>query len=101
MWGRAGQGSRRAALLAWLVFASVAWNVVFDRQVAVAGARFVQASVERHQAGRPFVTIARGYRPEVSRAAWQASLWAGAILAAGLAASSLGAAARTGGRPGR
>lgn len=78
---------RRVLLLAWLVFAFVAWNVAFDRQVAVEGARFVRANVERSQAGEQPLTIAAGYRPTVVHAARQASLLSGAILAVGMAIS--------------
>jgi hypothetical protein len=73
----------RAALIVWAVFAFVAWNVVFDRQVYVASMQFTQAQIERYQAGQPVSSIESAFRPQVRQAAWRASTWAGAVLAAG------------------
>jgi hypothetical protein len=73
----------RAALIVWAVFAFVAWNVVFDRQVYVASMQFTQAQIERYQAGQPVSSIESAFRPQVRQAAWRASAWAGAVLAAG------------------
>ena len=81
--------ARRAAAALWIAFAVTAWNVAFDRMVAVAGARFTRESVERHQAGEPPITIDAGYRPEVGRAAVSASLASVAVLGLGLALSKL------------
>jgi hypothetical protein len=83
---------RRAALLAWLVFAFVTWSVIFDYQVRVESARFVKASVERYQQGQPPVTIDAGFRPRVSSAAGWAAVWGSLVLAVG--ASAIHRAAR-------
>lgn len=79
-------GSRTAGVL-WLVFAFAVFNVTFDRLVALEGARFTQASVERYQAGEPLVTIEAGYRPTVRRAAIIASLCGVAVLVVGFVAA--------------
>jgi hypothetical protein len=79
MWGR------RAAVLAWLAFAFVAWNVMFDRGNYVAGVQFAQTSIELHQQGRQPLTIADGYQPLVRASAARATLGAAVILVAGLA----------------
>lgn len=111
MWGRsriAADGARSGAgrwrvLLVWAIFAAVVWNVVFDRQVDVAAARFTRESVERYAAGGTPVTIETGYRPAVGRAAGQASLWAGGVLVVGVALTAARRRTANGGRvdPGR
>lgn len=80
MWGRS------TAAILWIALAFVVWNVVFDRTVAVEGARFVRESIQREQGGEPPVTIADGYRPRVRRAALDASLWGGIVLVLGFVA---------------
>lgn len=76
----------RLAAALWLALALVTWNVVFDRGVFLASAAFAQANVERWQHGDPVSTIDAAYRPQVGRAAWRASAWAGGVLAIGGAA---------------
>lgn len=88
MWGR------RTVTLLWSVFAFVVWNVVFDREVAIEGARFTHESVQRYRDGQPLVTIEAGYRPHVRRAALDASLWAGVVLALGLVAAQRSSSSR-------
>jgi hypothetical protein len=87
---------RRLALLAWVVFAFVTWNVVFDRQVYIAAVHFTQQQIERYQQGQPVSSIAAAFSPRVGDAAVHASLWGGSLLAAGLLLTFL--AGRYGGK---
>jgi len=82
--------SRLLVLSFWVVFGFVTWNVVFDRQVAVAGAAFTREQTLNRQQGRPLQTIDDAFRPAVRAAAWRASAWAGAVLAAGALISLTG-----------
>jgi hypothetical protein len=75
--------SRLLAFSFWLVLGFVTWNVVFDRQVAIAGAAFTREQTLNRQQGRPLRTIDDAFRPEVRAAARRASAWAGAVLATG------------------
>ncbi|MCA1586400.1 MAG: hypothetical protein LC791_17060 [Acidobacteria bacterium] len=79
-------GSRTACAL-WLLFAFAVFNVTFDRLIALEGARFTQANVERYQAGEPLVSIEAGYRPTVARSALIASLCGAGVLLTGLVAA--------------
>jgi len=81
----------------WLAFGFVAWNVLFDRRVAVAGAAFTREQTLNHQQGRPLVSIDDGFRPSVRAAAAGAALWAGSLTALGMILSL--AAARAFRRP--
>jgi hypothetical protein len=85
---------RRTVVLLWLVFAFVTWNVVFDREVAVAGLAFTRDQVVRYQQGQPVTSIDEGFSPHVRAAALRASGWAGAVLALGVAVMRLTPQAR-------
>jgi hypothetical protein len=74
---------RRTVIILWLVFAFVTWNVVFDREVTVAGLAFTREQVLRYQQGQPVSSIDEAFSPRVRAAALEASGWAGAILAIG------------------
>jgi hypothetical protein len=84
---------KRLAIGLWLALAFVTWNVVFERQVSLASARFTRDNVERHLRGDEVPTLDAAYRPHVRVAAQSASLWAGGVLAAG--AVTLGLAGRS------
>jgi hypothetical protein len=75
--------NRRLVLALWIVFAFVTWNVVFDRRVAVAAIEFTRDQVGRHERGEPVLFIEDAFTPRVRTAALEASLYAGAVLAAG------------------
>ncbi len=77
---------RRVVIALWLVFAVVAWNVIFDRLVWTAATDFTRDQVVRYQAGTPVTSIHDGFSPRVRIAAWQASLWTLPIVVAGVAA---------------
>jgi hypothetical protein len=77
--------TRRSVVIGlWLVFAFLAWNVIFDRLVADAAAEFTQQQVLRQQAGERVTSIHDGFSPRVRDAALQASLWTAPIVAAGV-----------------
>jgi hypothetical protein len=76
---------RRVAIALWVVFAVVAWNVIFDRLVWTAATEFTRDQVLRHQAGQPVTSIHEGFSPRVRIAAMQASLWTLPIVVAGAA----------------
>jgi hypothetical protein len=75
--------SRRAVIALWIAFAFVTWNVVFDRQVAVAALEFTQEQIARAGRGEPTARIDQAFQPRVRRAALIASIPAGLILVAG------------------
>jgi hypothetical protein len=76
---------RRTVVLLWLAFAFVTWNVVYDREVAVASLAFTRDQVVRYQQRQPVISIDEGFSPHVRAAALRASGWAGAVLALGAA----------------
>ena len=61
------------------------WNVVFDREVAIASLAFTREQVVRYQQGQPVNSIDEAFRPHVRAAALEASGWAGALLVIGAA----------------
>ena len=75
---------RRTALILWAVLAFVVWNVAFDRQVYIAAVQFTQEQIERDQRGEPVRSIELAFSPRVRAAAWAASGWGVAVLAAGV-----------------
>jgi hypothetical protein len=72
-------------LILWAILAFVVWNVVFDRRVYEASVHFTQQQVETFQIGQPVASIEAAFRPQVRRAALEASAWGGSVLAAGFA----------------
>lgn len=68
-----------AAVVLWLVFAAVVWNVVFDRMVVLAGRRYSHdATVVFRSTGR-YLLIDDVMRPAVAHASRVASMAAVAI----------------------
>jgi hypothetical protein len=76
---------RRTVVILWLVFAFVTWNVVFDREVAVASLAFTREQVVRYQQGQPVTSIDEAFSPHVRAAALQASVWTATVLVLGAA----------------
>ena len=85
-----------AAVILWIVFAIVVWNVVFDRVIVVAGRDFVAAALEGAKSGRPYLRAGDWMAPAATRGAWLATAAAAVILLVGLGA--VGFARRRGGR---
>jgi hypothetical protein len=81
---RAGRGLRRAAFLAWAVFALVVWNGVFDARVIQAGRDYLTLQAFHRQGRGPAVTIRQVMDPGVARAARDANAAGGAVGAAGI-----------------
>jgi hypothetical protein len=77
---------RGIAILLWIAFAAVAWNVVFDRAVADAATAYTREQIRRDQRGEPTESIDVAYRPQVRSAAVSASAVAGAVLICGACA---------------
>jgi hypothetical protein len=73
----------RVALALWIVWAVVAWNVVFDHVIVVAGRQYLRAASEAARAGGPYARIDDWMRPAVTTGLWTASAIALAILAVG------------------
>ena len=73
----------RVALVLWIVWAVVAWNVVFDHVIVVAGRQYLHAASEAARAGGPYARIDDWMRPAVRNGLWTASATALTILAVG------------------
>ena len=67
----------------WIALAFVAWNVIFDRYVAVAGVEFTREQIVRYHRGEALTSIHAGFTPRVRQAAWHASLWVSPIVGGG------------------
>jgi len=71
----------RLAWALWIVWAVVAWNVVFDHVIVAAGRAYLQAAGDAARAGAPYVRIDQWMRPAVTNGLWTASAAAAVILA--------------------
>ena len=72
------------AVVLWLVFAAVVWNVVFDRLIVLAGRQYsYDATVLYNTTGR-YLLINDVMRPAVSHAVVVASTVAGVVATVGL-----------------
>jgi hypothetical protein len=77
--------TRRWAIGFWIVMAVVVWNGLYDLRITL-GVRDHLMKQALHDAGRgPAVTLADDMDATVKDAVLVATLWAGIILAAGLA----------------
>ena len=79
----------RLAIVLWVVFAIVVWNVVFDRLLVLAGRRYVYAAAIAAQGSGPYLLIKDWMGPAVTRALWTATAAGGAVLAVGISAIAL------------
>jgi hypothetical protein len=81
--------SVRIARLLWVVWAVLAWNVLFDHVIVVAGRGYIAAAdraaaaVDARQPRSGFENMDAWMRPALGRAFWTASAAAGAILLSG------------------
>ena len=82
---------QRLALVLWMVWAAIVWNVVFDRVIVVAGREYVRSAWAAAGGSGPYERIDDVMRPAVRRGFWAASAAAGVIVAVGLAAIRLAA----------
>src|SRR5438046_2222252 len=72
------------ARVLWVAWAVLAWNVVFDHVIVVAGRQYIHAAGLAEKSGGPYARMDDWMRPAVTRAFWTATLAAAAILAIGL-----------------
>ncbi len=71
------------AVLLWVVLAFLVWNVIFDRIIVLAGRRYSYDATLAFRAGH-YLRIDDVMRPAIAHGVRTASLWAGALLVAGL-----------------
>ena len=77
----------RLALVLWIAWAVVVWNVVFDQVIVLAGRDYIQAALAASVG--PFANMDEWMRPAVARGAWLATGAAGAILLTGVSLCAL------------
>ena len=77
---------RRVAAWLWIVWAFVAWNLVFDLVIIKAGRDYVDLAGATAASSGPYVKIDDTMRPARSRALWLATASAGLILVVGFVA---------------
>jgi hypothetical protein len=77
---------RRLAVVLWVAWAIVAWNVAFDQVLVFAGREAVGAALAAARTGGPYIHIDDWTRPALARALWIATATAAVILVTGLSA---------------
>jgi ABC-type dipeptide/oligopeptide/nickel transport system permease subunit len=77
----------RLALVLWIAWAVIVWNVVFDQVIVLAGRDYIQAALAAGAGS--FANMDDWMRPAVTRGAWFASAAAGAILLSGVSLCAL------------
>ena len=82
-------GRVRLAAAIWIVFAIVAWNVVFDRVIVVAGRAYVEAAGRTSRETGTYLLLDAWMRPAIARAFWSATVVGAAIAVCGLGALAL------------
>lgn len=97
MWG---DRTRRSllALLLWIVFGLVAWNVAFDYGIRVAAQQYLWQEYDHRTHGRPGLRIDDVMRPAARASAVRATIIGGGVAVVG--AVLVLAANRRGNRPG-
>jgi hypothetical protein len=81
----------RLALVLWIVWAVVVWNVVFDRVLVNAGREYVRRAQAAATGLGPYARIDDSMRPALIRALGAGSAAAGVIILVGLVAIRLAA----------
>ncbi len=71
------------AVLLWVVFAFLVWNVIFDRLIVLAGRRYSYDATLAFRAGH-YLRIDDAMRPAIAHGVRVASLWAGVVVVVGL-----------------
>ncbi len=77
---------RRAVITAvvlWVVFAFLVWNVIFDRIIVLAGRSYSHDATVAFRAGHD-LRIDDVMRPAIAHGVRVASLWAGVVVVVGL-----------------
>lgn len=80
------------AVVLWLVFAFLVWNVIFDRLIVLAGRRYSHDATVLYRTTGTYLRIDDVMRPAIAHGALVASLSAGAIAIAALVLIRLAAA---------
>jgi len=70
----------------WLVLALVVWQMIFDDYTKMAAYRFATTQMQAHAQGQPVTSMAGGFRPMVTAAAWRAGAWAAGVALSGMMA---------------
>jgi hypothetical protein len=73
----------RLAAILWIAWAVVAWNVVLDQTIVLAGRRYIVAAVAAAQGSGPYARIDDWMRPASVHGFWIATATAAVILAVG------------------
>jgi len=74
----------RLAVVLWVVWAIVVWNVIFDRVLVLAGRRYVYAAWLAAEGQGPYLRAGDWMRAATTRGLWTATSVAGALLVVGL-----------------
>ena len=82
----------RIAKALWIVWAIVAWNVVFDHVIVVAGRAYLTAAVVAARRSGPYARMDDWMRPAIARGLWSATAVSAAILFVGFVAIRLATA---------
>lgn len=80
------------AVVLWLVFAFLVWNVIFDRLIVLAGRRYSHDATVYFRATGKYLLIDDVMRPAIRNGVLVASLSAGAIAVVALVLIRLAAA---------
>jgi hypothetical protein len=83
MWGDR-TGRTFLALLLWIVFGFVAWNVAFDQGIRVAAQQYLWQEYDNRMHGRPGLRIDDVMGPAARASAVRATVIGGGIAAAGV-----------------
>lgn len=70
----------RIALVLWIAWAVIVWNVVFDHVVVVAGRRYIASALMAANGPGSYARMDDWMRPAVTRAFWTATAAAAALL---------------------
>lgn len=73
-----------AAIVLWLVFAFLVWNVIFDRLIVLAGRRYSHDATVYFRSTGKYLLIDEVMRPAIAHGVLVASVSAGAIAVAAL-----------------
>jgi ABC-type dipeptide/oligopeptide/nickel transport system permease subunit len=77
----------RLAVVLWIAWAVVVWNVVFDQVIVLAGRDYIQAALAAGVG--PFANMDDWMRPAAVRGAWIATGASAAILLTGVSLCAL------------
>lgn len=76
--------SRGVTAALWALAVFLTWTAIFDDAVVTSATVYTRQQIRRHERGEPTLSITEGFSPSVTRAAWHASAWAGAVALVGV-----------------